>query len=116
VTEISQSKAWAAASRYRDQMIAGAKGALSELFAPDATFHNRNGDAVQGRDAIREFLDAFLAGPSSAVMQLGQVMVDANRCWVEFHNATDQPDKPTTASHFEVDDDGLIVRLAVFNR
>lgn len=116
MADATDNHAWRAVQRYREQMIAGVSGGLSDLFAVDGVFHNRNGDEVRGREAIRGFLDTFLAGRTPVPMKLGETMIDGNRCWVEFHNASDDPQKVTTASHFQVDDDGLIVRLAVFNR
>ncbi len=116
MTDATDNNAWRAVQRYREQMIAGVTGGLSDLFAVDAVFHNRNGDEVRGREAIREFFDTFLAGRTPVPMALGEIMIEGNRCWVELHNAPDDPEKVTTASHFQVDDDGLIVRLAIFNR
>jgi ketosteroid isomerase-like protein len=103
------------AERYVEIATADGKEALADLFAPDGTFLAPNGTIYRGRAEIAGFYRQYLA---TIVPQfhIHRAVTERNDCWIELADGT--PDEPIlrASNHFNVDDDGSIVRLAVFLR
>jgi uncharacterized protein (TIGR02246 family) len=80
--------------RFSALLAEGDLDALIELYEPDAAFAPRPGEAVAGRDAIREALRPFLAleprmtGEVERVLRAGDTAYVANR----WHLTGTQPD------------------------
>jgi len=115
MAELSASPAVRAAERYVAVAVGDGKGALADLFAPDAIFHHPEGGVISGREAIRAFYDRRLANLTPA-FHIARMVASGDDCWVEL--AYGEPSTPdlVSANHFTVGPDGLIVRLAVFLR
>jgi limonene-1,2-epoxide hydrolase len=103
------------ADRYVEVATADGKDALATLFAPDAVFHAPDGSTYHGRDEIAAFYRRHLANVVPT-FHIHRGVVDGSDCWIELADGT--PENPTllAGSHFTVDDDGLITRLAVYLR
>lgn len=51
---------------------------LAAYFTEDAVYHNIPLEPLNGREAIRTFLQGFLAGVTSAEFRMGHVLEDGN--------------------------------------
>jgi limonene-1,2-epoxide hydrolase len=101
--------------RYVEVATADGKAALASLFAPDAVFHAPDGATYHGREQIAAFYERHLADVVPT-FHVHRAVVAGNDCWVEL---ADPPlDAPVllAGSHYTVDPDGLITRLAVYLR
>ena len=105
----------ATADRYVAVATADGKEALAELFAPDATFHAPNGTVYQGRDEIAGFYRKYLADLVPA-FHIHRAVAEGSDCWIELADGPVDDPILRAGNHFTVDDDGFIVRLAVFLR
>jgi limonene-1,2-epoxide hydrolase len=105
----------ATADRYVAIATADGKEALAELFTADATFHAPNGTIYHGREEIAGFYRKYLANIVPA-FHIHRAVSEGCDCWIELADGT--PDAPIlrASNHFTLDDDGFIVRLAIYLR
>jgi ketosteroid isomerase-like protein len=107
----------AAAERYIEAVNARDADALSRLFAEDATLLHMVG-VFEGRDAIRKFFAEVVipTGPSAKIVTT--VEEGERACAIEIEALTEAwPDQTQYVSDFfETDENGLILRLAVYRR
>ena len=103
------------ADRYVEIATADGKAALAELFARDGVFHAPDGSVYRGRQQIAAFYARHLATvvPTFHIHRA----VEAGRdCWAEMANPPIDAPVLLSSNHFTIDDEGFIVRLAVFLR
>jgi limonene-1,2-epoxide hydrolase len=115
MTDLSPSPAERAAERYVEVATADGKGKLADLFAEDAVFHNPAGGIVSGREEIRAFYERFLRDYRPE-FHIARMVASGDQCWIELANGERSAPDLLAANHFEVNEDGLIARLAVFVR
>ena len=104
-----------AVDRYVEVATSGGKGAIADLFAADATFHNADGGITRGREAIRAVYEEKLANITPA-FHVAHLVEDGDHCWVELANGSTDDPQLIASDHFTVDAEGLITRMAVFLR
>ena len=95
---------------------AWAKGDADELvsyFADDAVYHNVPMDPLEGKAAIKEFLDGFFGGFGAVVFETHLQVASGNVVMNERTDTIQLPDGPLdlpVCGVFEIDDDGKITR------
>ncbi|MGE0388406.1 MAG: nuclear transport factor 2 family protein, partial [Gammaproteobacteria bacterium] len=116
---VSASLAKRTAERYVALVNAGDFDAVGDLFAEHAR-HLPPPPArgfIEGREAILAFYKSFAQPLGARIVPINSV-ADGNSCVIEFDATTrDRPDggNPSMAI-FTVDDDGKIVRMAIYRR
>ena len=104
------------AERYVATALAeGREVRMTQLFAPDATFHAPNGTIYHGRDEIAGFYREYLANRVPA-FHIHRAVVEGDACWIELADGSTADPLLRASNHFTIDDDGFIVRLAIFLR
>jgi hypothetical protein len=101
--------------RYIEVATADGKGALADLFAPDAVFLAPDGATYRGRDQIAAFYERHLADIVPR-FHVHRAVVSGDDCWVELADPPMDAPVLLASSHYTVDEEGFISRLAVYVR
>lgn len=86
---------------------------IASYFAEDAVYHNVPMDPLEGKAAIKEFLDGFFGGFGAVVFVTHLQVASGNVVMNERTDTIQLPDGPLdlpVCGVFELNDDGKIVR------
>ena len=95
----------------------GAYAELAPLFAPEAAFLGPGGLALHGRAAIGQFYEKFLS-EITPVIRVSSYVEQGRDCVYELEARTAGAREFTLGAidHATFDEDGLVVRFAVFTK
>lgn len=112
-----ESPARTAVGRYLDLINSKRYGDIASIFAPDAQFLAPTGDVIVGREAISAFYTAGLEKIAPTRVWASSQVTEGNCSVIEISaQLPDELEHRTVVDHFTVNDQGEVIRMAVYLR
>jgi hypothetical protein len=114
---VDKSAAKTAVARYLELINAKRYADIASIFAADAQFLAPTGEVVVGREAICDFYSAGLERIAPSRVWASSQVTEGNRSVIEISaQLPDELEPRTVVDHFTVNDEGEVIRMAVYLR